>query len=243
MYIKRKLYLISVSIKTKRNLKMELHKFEEDMTFECNRSFVRPRKWVYSVPPGWITDKISEFDLKNELEHINLLSRENSVGNTCCWRVSSTIATIGFLITFISIMRGGSMEFESGMTIVSIIGFVLTFIGSAGAVIGLFQKAKAVERGTKVAIEYVNSLTHKYNHTNLWFGAESTRLVYNTGNNTSVRIKWDILIKLNRPKNNNNDNNNNVLLTAEGYSGKNFCSNCGNNVVGAQFCSKCGTKV
>lgn len=51
---------------------------DKSLTNDCCICTRKVYKWEYITPPKWITDKLNESQLQQEIEHINKLSNQKT---------------------------------------------------------------------------------------------------------------------------------------------------------------------
>ena len=222
-------------------------------TNECKRKVYW--EWEYSVPPTWLTNKISNEILRNEINTINNVSIDETP-KLCCSQITVFIVSIIISGLIIGLPQAIWWKPDSEYPI-SVVIFKYICLGIGGIIfvgeiivwlyLG-FKQIKNAEIGREKAIEYISTLNDKYKHKGVSFSTHKREfnqcidIIVSLGsNNIMGAIIVPVGGSVDTPLLNNNYEGNSYKTTQLGTI--NFCSKCGNNVKDMTFCSKCGKKI
>ena len=228
-------------------------------------------EWEYSVPPRWLTNKISNEILKKEINTINDISVDETPKLSCSPCMVYIICMIigGLIAGLPQTINCYNREWTNPCSD-SVITFkvVLMGVGIAIFICGMFaagclgnKRRKNANIGRRKAVEYISTLNDKYKGKDISFSTYKRNITQITqSSNGASTLHWELIDIVVSPGNNDNiigiivpvkesfdapllSNNNEGNTQSTELGTVNFCSNCGSNVKGMNFCKKCGNKV
>ena len=230
-------------------------------------------EWEYSVPPTWLTNKISKENLKKEINTINDVSVDETPKLSCspcmvyiiCMFIGGLIAGLPQTINcYNREWTNPCSDSVRTFKYVSMgVGIVIVICGIS--VMGCLgnKRLQNANIGREKALEYISTLNDKYKDKDISFATYKRNITQVTQNSDGAAstLHWELIDIVVSSGNNNiigiivpvtesldapllSDNNEgNNTYKSTELGTVNFCSNCGSNAKGMNFCKKCGNKV
>jgi len=225
-------------------------------------------EWEYSVPPRWLTNKISNKILKKEINTINNISVDETPKLSCSpcmvWIVSFIIG--GLIAGLPQIIKCSEDWTYTGYTN-TCSDFVRTFkqvsiiVGITISVCGMFvmgclgmKRRKNANIGRQKAVEYISTLNDKYNDKDISFATYTRNItrITRSSNGATSTLNWELFDIVVSPTRNNDNIIGVIVPVNESFdapllSNNNEGNSEGNNKLtelgAANFCSNCGSNV